>query len=169
MDCSRSQDSPSIMKRLWVAIVLLLLALVIWGCAHRVAHAPTTASAPDVPPPPPGCGAALTQQLSHVYHPDRLVVIERCKAVTGVIDMVRSEPDGDYHIRLHLDPGQGELTNERNDTVQGGDLVVEPICEHEVRQADAVSACQGFSGGVPRPRRGMHVRATGPYVLDRAA
>jgi hypothetical protein len=158
-------------KKIWIGLALLLIAVAIWGCAHKMAHAPTAVSAPapDIPLPPPGCGASLTEQLAHVYHPDRLVVIERCKTVTGVIDMVRSEPDGDYHIRLRLDPGQGELTNARNELVQGGDLVVEPICEHEVRQADAISACQGFSGGVLRPKRGMHVRVTGPYVLDREA
>jgi hypothetical protein len=54
-----------------------VIALVIWGCAHKMAHAPTSASTPDIPPPPTGCGLALTERLAHVYHPDRLVVIER--------------------------------------------------------------------------------------------
>lgn len=157
------------MKNIWIGLLLVIVAVTIWGCGHKAAHAPTTASTPDITPPRPGCGAALTEQLAHVYHPDRLVVIERCKTVTGVVDMVRSEPDGDYHARLRLDPDQGELTNSRNNAVQGGDLVVEPICEHEVRQEDAKESCQGFSGGVPRPKRGMHVRVTGPYVLDHEA
>lgn len=152
------------MRKLWVGIVLLFAASVIWGCAHK-AHAP---AAPSTPPAaaPRSCGALLTDQMAHVYHPDRLHVVEQCKVVTGMVDLVRSEKDGDYHIRLRLDPGQGQLTNARNDEKQDGDLVVEPICEHSVSQADAVDACEGFSGGVPRPRKGMHIRVIGPYVLD---
>ena len=155
------------MRKIWIGI-LVLIAIAIWGCAHKTTHPPTTA--PEARASlPTACGALLTEQLTHVYHPDRLQEKEHCKTVTGVIDQVRSEKDGDYHIRLALDPGQGTLTNARNDSVQGGDLVVEPICEHPVTQQDAIESCQGFSGGVPKPRKGMHVRVTGPYVLDSEA
>lgn len=51
-------------------------------------------------------------------------------------------------------------------TVQGGDLVVEPICEHRVTQPDAITSCENFSGGVVRPRKGQHVRVAGSYVHD---
>jgi hypothetical protein len=57
------------------------------------------------------------------------------------------EPDGDFHIRLALDPGQEDLLNEKNMTVQHGDLVIEPICEHPVTQADAIGSCENFAGG----------------------
>jgi hypothetical protein len=50
--------------------------------------------------------------------------------VTGVIDRIRSESDGDFHVRLALDPGQENLLNEKNMSVQHGDLVIGPICEH---------------------------------------
>jgi hypothetical protein len=160
------------LKRTAIALTCFLFLALLSGCAHKqpTAQAPPppqpTTTAEAAVAPPAACGALLTKELEHVYHPDRLTTQEPCKTVTGTIDLVRSEPDGDYHIRLKLDPGQGHLTNARNDAIQGGDLVVEPICEHKVTQADAVASCQGFSGGVAKPKKGMHVKVTGPYVLD---
>jgi len=143
---------------------LISLAIVIWGCARRL-HQPASPAA-SAPTPPTACGALLSTHIAHVYHADRLHTIEHCKLVTGIVEQVRSERDGDFHIRLRLDPGQELLTNHGNQERQGGDLVVEPICEHPVTQEDAVDACRDFSGGVPRPHKGMHVRVIGPYVLD---
>src|SRR3982074_1264898 len=51
---------------------------------------------------------------SHVYNPDRLVVIDPanpCRSVTGIIDFIRQERDGDYHIGLKLDPQYADLVN----------------------------------------------------------
>jgi hypothetical protein len=154
------------MSKRWVAVGLTIVGLAIWGCAHRKStiHPPATTSTADTTLSP--CGTNLKLEWQHVYHPDRLLVIEQCKVVTGVIDGVRSEPDGDFHIRLALDPGQEDLLNEKNMTVQHGDLVIEPICEHPVTQADAIGSCENFAGGVPRPRKGMHVRVAGSYVHD---
>jgi hypothetical protein len=155
------------MKKSWIAIALVLIALAIWGCAHRKNTTATRTAPSGVPEATPSpCAPNLALEWQHVYHPDRLVVIEQCKVVTGVIDGVRSEPDGDFHIRLALDPGQESLLNEKNMTVQHGDLVIEPICEHPVTQTDAIASCENFAGGVPRPRKGMHVRAAGSYVHD---
>jgi len=155
------------MGKYWISIGLLIVALAIWGCAQRKASpVPPIAPAPPPEVTPSLCGANLKLEWEHVYHPDRLVVIEQCKVVTGIIDNIRNEPDGDYHIRLALDPGQESLLNEKNMTVQHGDLVIEPICEHPVTQVDAVSSCANFAGGVPRPVKGTHVRVAGPYVHD---
>jgi hypothetical protein len=155
------------MKKSWILISLLIISVAIWGCAHRKASTPsatTSAPVPEITPSP--CGANLEFEWQHVYHPDRLVVREQCKVVTGVIDSVRSEPDGDFHVRLALDPGQENLLNDKNMSVQHGDLVIEPICEHPATQTDAVASCENFAGGVPRPRKGMHVRVAGSYVHD---
>lgn len=155
------------MKKFWIPISLVIISVAIWGCAHRqVSTSPPTASAPVPEFTPSPCGANLKVEWQHVYHPDRLVLREQCKVVTGVIDSVRSEPDGDFHVRLALDPGQEKLLNEKNMSIQHGDLVIEPICEHLVTQTDAIASCQDFAGGVPRPRKGMHVRVAGSYVHD---
>jgi hypothetical protein len=86
--------------------------------------------------------------------------------LTGVIDRIKDEPDGDYHVRLRLDPQFGSLVNSANVTQQGGDLVLEPVCIHAITQADAVSACAGYTNPLSVPAPGTHVTATGAYVLD---
>ena len=102
----------------------------------------------------------------HVYHPDRLEVKERCKAVTDVIDHRRSEHDGDLHIQLKLDSEFENLLNDGNRQHQGGNLVVEPICDHTVTQKDAKAACADFQSRIPHFPNGTRVTVVGSYVLD---
>jgi hypothetical protein len=160
------------MKKIWISVLLTLAALAIWGCAHKTAptasHPPATAPAPEAVPLSGNlCGTHLPSQWQHVYSPDRLEVREQCKVVTGTVEEVRPEPDGDYHIRLKLDPGQDALLNEKNLSVQKGDLVVEPICEHKVSQDTAKASCLNFAGGVAKPKLGEHVQVAGSYVHDK--
>ena len=90
----------------------------------------------------------------------------RVKSVLGVIESKRVEKDGDYHIRVKLDPPFSNLINSANMKNQFGDLVVEPICVNRVTQADAISACQNFHQNISIPSIGSHVNITGSYVLD---
>ena len=103
----------------------------------------------------------------HVYNPTRLQVVTPCKSVLGVIESKRVEKDGDYHIRVKLDPAFSNLINSANTKNQFGDLVVEPICVNAVIQADAISACQNFHQNINIPPIGSHVNITGSYVLDK--
>ena len=103
----------------------------------------------------------------HVYNPTRLQVVDNCKSVLGVIESKRVEKDGDYHIRVKLDPQFSNLINSANIKNQLGDLVVEPICVNKVTQADAVSACVNFHQNINIPPIGSHVNVTGSYVLDK--
>ena len=104
---------------------------------------------------------------NHVYNPQRLQVVSPCKSVLGVIESKRVEKDGDYHIRVKLDPPFSNLINSANMKNQFGDLVVEPICVNRVTQADAISACQNFHQNISIPSIGSHVNITGSYVLDK--
>ena len=103
---------------------------------------------------------------SHIYNPGRLVVQKSCITVSGTVDKVISEDDGDYHLRLRLDPAYGNLTNGANDQYQYGDLVVEIICAHAVTQQDAIAACENYVNSIPVPQEGSHITVSGPYVLD---
>jgi hypothetical protein len=103
---------------------------------------------------------------NHVYNPSRLQVIDHCKTVSGIIDSVRTERDGDYHIRLKLDSQFSDLINSANVNGQSGDLIVEPICVNPITQIDAISACQSFHQNIVIPPTGTHVQVTGSYVLD---
>ncbi len=103
---------------------------------------------------------------SHVYNPSRLIVQKACVTVTGTVERVISEDDGDYHLRLRLDPEYANLTNAANDTYQYGDLVVEIICARQVIQQDAIAACANYENRIPIPGQGQHIMTSGPYVLD---
>jgi hypothetical protein len=104
---------------------------------------------------------------NHIYNPARLQVVDTCKSVIGVIESKRVEKDGDYHIRVKLDPQFSNLINSANIKNQFGDLVVEPICVNKVTQADAISACQNFRQNISIPPISSHVNITGSYVLDK--
>lgn len=104
---------------------------------------------------------------NHIYNPTRLQVVNNCKSVTGVIESKRVEKDGDFHIRVKLDPQFSNMINSANIQNQFGDLVVEPICVNKVTQADAISACQNFHQNISIPPIGSHVKITGSYVLDK--
>src|SRR5436309_2912823 len=54
----------------------------------------------------------------HVYHPQRLEIIANCTTVSGTIEKILKEADGDYHIRLRLDPEFTYLVNDANEQYQ---------------------------------------------------
>ena len=103
---------------------------------------------------------------NHIYSPDRLVVYKDCQTVSGIVDRVIVEVDGDYHVRLGLDTPYRNLTNSANNSAQYGDLVLEIVCANIVTQTDAMDACKGYVNHVTVPQEGQHIVATGPYVLD---
>ncbi len=130
---------------------------------------PTSTPTPSPSQPPPTTTATnqCDQSLwNHVYNPERLKVIDPCKTVSGIIEDIRTEKDGDYHILLKLDSRYNDLINTANIENQHGDLVLETICQHPVEQQDAVSACENFSEHINIPAIGSHVNVTGSYVLD---
>lgn len=113
---------------------------------------------------------------THVYNPQRLIVKQKCIAVTGTMvdatggkrrDGVRHEADGDTHGWLDVDAQFKNLLNAGNVSAEGGNLVFEIVCKYHVTQADAVSACpSGYHTNVQVPPVGKHVRITGTYVQD---
>ena len=115
---------------------------------------------------PTSTSSVCRSPTEHVYHPYRLEVRNPCLTLTGIVDRIKDEPDGDYHVRLHLDAPFAQLINAANVAQQAGDLILEPVCIHAITQADAVSACAGFTNSMSVPPPGTHVVATGAYVLD---
>lgn len=160
--------------------LLVLIPLIIMACGTpSPTPSPTPTETPTVAPSPsqtPIAGCILPDTSgSHVYNPDRLTVIDPsipCRSVTGTIDFIRHEADGDYHIGLKVDPQFANLPNSCNTTcvngAEHGDLVVEPVCVLPVTQADAVSSCVGYHNPIIIPPVGSHVEMTGAYVLDTA-
>lgn len=103
---------------------------------------------------------------SHIYNRSRLEIVKACITVSGTVELVRGEQDGDLHIRLNLDPAYGNLTNSANDNYQYGDLVAEIICVNTPTHTDAIPSCQNYTNRILIPAVGQHVTVTGPYVLD---
>jgi uncharacterized protein YgiM (DUF1202 family) len=119
-----------------------------------------------------GCGDALWQ---HVYHPYRLLVMNECVTVSGIVvdatngrnsDGVRHEADGDTHGWLQLDPQFANLLNNGNMSAENGNLVFEIVCHFRVTQADAKPACSAFGDHTVIPPVGTHVQITGAFVQD---
>jgi hypothetical protein len=109
------------------------------------------------------CDPSLWRAIYHAY---RLHVVAACKTVTGTVESVRSEPDGDVHVLLKLLANRSGLLNGGNLTGTDGDLVAEIICVGTVTQADAESACAGHVNQVAVPSAGERIRISGTYVLD---
>jgi len=109
-----------------------------------------------------------TDQDRYVYDPSRLEVLAACLRITGVVEAVRHEADGDLHILVALDPAYRHLLTPANQGEELGDLVVEPVCVRSVSQADAVAICAAdpdpYAGQLPTV--GAVVWIDGRYVLD---
>jgi len=102
-----------------------------------------------------------------VYNPDRLAVLAACIRVTGTVDVIRTEADGDLHILVTLDPAYRDLLTPANQGEERGDLVVESVCVRAVTQADALATCQRDHDPLTSlPDAGMHVWLEGRYVHD---
>ncbi|SRR6266446_3896896 len=102
----------------------------------------------------------------YVYNPGRLQVLDPCILVSGIVEEIRKEADGDVHILFHLDQQFESLLNEKNIERHYGDLVLEPICQGSVRQADAVEPCSRYDGPHFEPEIGQRYAVSGAYVHD---
>ncbi len=152
------------------AIVLILF---VGGCsffvAYRLTHPPQTPG-PQTTEPQASLqttAAKCDQSLwQYVYNPGRLQVLDSCISVTGTVDEVRKEADGDVHILFRLDQQFESLLNEKNISRQHGDLILEPICQGKVRQADAAEPCSRYPGPYFELEIGHRYLVSGTYVHD---
>lgn len=110
--------------------------------------------------------------LAGVYLSGRLRLLDRCRTVSGTVDCIKLEPDGDYHVRLRLDAQYAGLLKPANGlqtcTGQPGPhLVVEIIPQHP--QGILFRTNNSDAGGFIDPGippAGDHIVVTGPYVID---
>ena len=129
---------------------------------------PKPKSKPNPQPTPKPVACKPTDQDGYVYNPDRLEVLAACVYVTGTIDAVRREADGDLHILLKVDAAYRYLLRPANQGEELGDLVVEPVCVKSVTQTDAIATCESDPDPLssPFPIAGDRVWMEGRYVLD---
>jgi hypothetical protein len=110
--------------------------------------------------------------LAGVYFPSRLHVVDRCRTVSGTVDCLKLEPDGDVHLRLRPDPQFAGLLRAANSLQTCADhpgphLVVEIIPQHPEGVLFRTNNADGGGFIDPRtPASGDHVTVSGPYVID---
>src|ERR1700730_14919382 len=107
-----------------------------------------------------------TSFWKYVYNPERLQVLEKCKTVTGMIEESNADEDGDQHMLLKLDSGQGDLLTKRNVKKKQDDLVIEAVCINSPTLRKVGSTCEGYVNHIQLPKQGDRVKVTGTYVLD---
>src|SRR5919197_140056 len=78
---------------------------------------PSPTSSSNAPTSSDQCDQSL---WDHVYIPSRLKVVDYCRSVSGTIESIRTERDGDFHIRVKLDPQFSDLINTANINGQFG-------------------------------------------------
>jgi len=109
--------------------------------------------------------------LAGVYLSFRLHLKDSCVTVSGTVDCVQHEDDGDIHIRLRVDPAYRRLLTPANGYQQcpghtGPHLVVEIIPQHGHLPFPTNSATLGGFITPIGPAAGDHITVTGPYVWD---
>lgn len=109
--------------------------------------------------------------LAGVYLSSRLKLVDRCMTLSGTVDCLKAEPDGDIHIRLRLDPQYTRLLRPANSlqvcvNQPGPHLVVEIIPQHPhgLFQTNNADAGGFITPATPKP--GDHIVVTGPHVID---
>jgi hypothetical protein len=143
--------------------LVLVLALALGGCEEAVPQGSLQLT--NVPVPPAQC--LPTAQDQYVYHPVRLRVLQSCIHVSGVVRALRVENDGDLHLQLELDAPYHDLLEPAN-SLEQGDMVVEPVCVALPIQPDALDTCVADAHPLTSlPQVGQHVWMEGRYVLDR--
>ena len=156
-----------LVARAFTASVAIMLALAAGGCAHlfpsgsahqRLHRFRSGQCRPGDP-------------LDGVYLPHRLIVKKRCVTVTGRVDCVHREPDGDAHIEVRLSRHYRHLLTHANAFQRcpghpGPHLLVEIIPQKgDLPFPDNSATRAGFV--TPKaPKPGQRIKITGPYVWD---
>jgi hypothetical protein len=152
------------MKQARAIALFILVGSCPFFIAYRLSHPPQIPGPQASPQTTPiQCDQSLWQS---VYNPGRLQVLDSCITVTGTVEEVRKEADGDIHIRFRLDQQFASLLNEKNISRQHGDLILEAICQGRVRQADAAESCSRYGGPYFEAEIGQRYLVSGAYVHD---
>ncbi len=101
-----------------------------------------------------------------VYLPKRLVILESCVTVRGIVVDARYVLDGDAILYLRLDPEYAHFSNQKNYEQFGNDILeLEIVCRHPVFRF-LVFRCWTCGNKILVPRVGDHIEADGIYVQD---
>ncbi|MBI3624295.1 hypothetical protein HY218_01540 [Candidatus Saccharibacteria bacterium] len=89
-----------------------------------------------------------------------------CKTVTGTIEQIKVEADGDSHALLSLDAPYTELLTQQNYRQQRGYLVIEDTCHSSPKDILAKLICHHYRSSLSNSVVGKKYEITGNYVID---
>jgi len=97
---------------------------------------------------------------NRVHHPDRLILLDSSKTLSGRVEKIESDIDGDIHIRLKI--GDSSLLVKNNYKDENGCLVGEIVCV----VPSIFPICWFYKNKITIPREGDNIEIEGPYVFD---
>jgi hypothetical protein len=153
--------------KVWLLLAALIL-LAAGGCANAPKTQEMDRTVSDGLPPliPADSTCVPTDQDQYVWRPARLQLLHPCVRAAGIVmELDATEPDGDLHMHLQLDPAFQALLTVGN---QKGYLIVEAICQTTPVLIEALRICASDPDPYPGPLPdiGDHVWVEGRYVLD---
>jgi PHP family Zn ribbon phosphoesterase len=98
---------------------------------------------------------------NRVHHPDRLILLDSSKTLSGRVEKIESDIDGDIHIRLKI--GDSSLLVKNNYKDENGCLVGEIVCV----VPSIFTICWFYKNEITIPREGDSIEIEGPYVFDK--
>jgi hypothetical protein len=98
---------------------------------------------------------------NRVHHPKRLVILDSSKTLSGKIEKVESDIDGDIHIQLKIQ--DTSLLVKNNYKNENGCMVGEIVCA----VPSVFPICWFFKNKITIPKEGDSVEIEGPYVFDK--
>jgi len=98
---------------------------------------------------------------NRIHHPKRLVILDSSKTLTGKVELVESDLDGDIHIRLRIK--ETNLLVRNNFVDEEGCIVGEIVCA----SPSVFPICWFYRNRIDIPKKGDSIEIEGPYVFDK--
>lgn len=98
---------------------------------------------------------------NRIHHPQRLVLLDSSKTLTGRVEKVESDIDGDTHIQLRV--GDSTLLVKNNYKDENGCMVAEIVCS----SPSIFPVCFFYKNKITIPKKGDSIEIEGPFVFDK--
>jgi hypothetical protein len=98
---------------------------------------------------------------NRVHHPKRLILLDSSKTLSGRVEKVESDMDGDIHIQLRISDSSLLVKNNYKD--ENGCMVGEIVCA----VPSIFTVCWFYKNEITIPKKGDSIEIEGPYVFDK--
>lgn len=98
---------------------------------------------------------------NRVHHPKRLILLDSSETLSGRVEKVESDMDGDIHIQLRIH--DSVLLSKNNHKDENGCIVGEIVCS----VPSIFPICWFYKNKITIPKKGDSIEIEGPYVFDK--